>query len=343
MKKFMAIVAILFTFLACADVKNEPTEPASADAQRPLVYTSNYPLRYFVERIAGSLVDVHVPVAGDEDPAYWKPAPDDVLAMQKADVIVLNGASYEAWLKNVSLPPARLLITSEGLRDRLIPLAEATTHSHGLEGDHEHSGTAFTTWLDPTLASAQAEAIKDAFAARWPQHTGLFEAQLTALTEDLAALDAGLQEAVQGQPELPVLFSHPVYQYLTQRYQLNARSVHWEPDQAPDETQWQEFVALLEEFPAEWMIWEDTPQPQIVERLESIGIRSVVFDPCANAPESGDYLSVMRENVKALRLVYGPAGGCRGSSLQARSSIARGGSRRMTRVRSALLSPVRTG
>ena len=41
------------------------------------------------------------------------------------------------------------------------------------------------------------------------------------------------------------------------------------------------------------------------ERLEAVGIHSVVFDPCANIPESGDYLSVMKKNLEALRFVFG--------------------------------------
>ncbi len=278
-----------------------------------MVYTTNYPLEYFVERIAASVVDVRFLVKGDEDPAYWRPDVEDVLAMQKADLIVLNGASYEGWLKNVSLPPSRMVVTTDELRDRLIPLAKDTTHSHGLAGEHEHSGTAFTTWLDPALAAAQAGAIKDALAARWPRHSDRFEAQLAELTEELTALDAAAQEAVAGNPELQVLFSHPVYQYLAHRFGLDARSVHWKPDQMPGEAEWQELLEILRDFPASWMIWEDTPLPQASERLESIGIRSVVFDLCAATPASGDFLSVMEENLQSLRLVFGaenrPAGG----------------------------------
>jgi zinc transport system substrate-binding protein len=306
MKKLLAIAAMLIPVAGCSDGKNEATGPASDATERPVVYTTNYPLQFFVERIAAPVVEVRFVVPGDEDPAYWSPNPEDVLAMQQADLIVLNGASYETWLENVSLPPSRMVVTADGLRDRLIPLEAESTHSHGLEGEHEHSGTAFTTWLDPTLAAEQARAIKVALAARWPRHSGQFEAKLAGLTEELAALDAGAQEAVAGNPHLPVLFSHPVYQYLARRYRLDARSVHWEPDRMPDEAAWQELDATLREFPASWMIWEDTPLPQVSERLESMGIRSAVFDPCASTPPSGDFLSVMEENLEALRLVFAP-------------------------------------
>jgi zinc transport system substrate-binding protein len=304
MKKLFTAAAMLIAVAGCSEGRDEEAKTATEDAGRPLVHTTNYPLKYFAERISAPVVDVRFLVPGGEDPAYWKPDPEDVLAMQKADLIVLNGASYETWLENVSLPRSRMVVTADGLRDRLIPLEAETTHSHGLEGEHEHSGTAFTTWLDPTLAAAQARAIGDALAARWPEHSGRFEAQLEGLTQELTALDGEFQEAVAGDPELPLLFSHPVYQYLARRYHLDARSVHWEPDRMPDEAEWQELRTTLGEFPASWMIWEDTPLPEMSQRLESIGIRSVVFDPCANTPPSGDFLSVMGENLQALRLVF---------------------------------------
>ncbi len=309
MKRLLAMAAMLIAVVGCSEKTDEATGEAAARAPsggagKPLVYATNYPLQYFVERIADGAVDVRFPVPGDQDPAYWTPAPDDVLAMQEADLIVLNGASYEGWLKNVSLPPSRMVVTTDGLADRLIPLAVEVTHSHGLEGEHEHSSTAFTTWLDPTLAAAQAAAIQEALAARWPRHADRFEAQLAQLTEELTALDAGTREAVAGNPELPVLFSHPVYQYLAHRYGLDARSVHFEPDQIPDDAAWQELAAMLEERPASWMIWEGSPLPEIRQRLESLRVRSVVFDPCARTPPSGDFLAVMEKNTQALRAVF---------------------------------------
>jgi len=155
----------------------------------------------------------------------------------------------------------------------------------------------------PYILPAPAK-VAAALAARWPQHADRFEAKLAELTEELTALDAGLQEAVADNPRMPVLFSHPVYQYLAHRYDLDARSVHFEPDQMPDQAALEKLVAMLGELPASWMIWENTPLPEIRERLESLGIRSVVFDSCARTPASGDFLSIMEENVQALRTVF---------------------------------------
>lgn len=307
MKKLLALTLMVMTAAGCSQDGGDstgPATPAPEAGERPVVYATSYPLSDFVQRIAGDTLDVRFPVPADQDAAHWRPAAQDVLAMQQAELIVLNGASYEGWLKNVSLPPSRLVDTTAGLEDRLIPLTRTTTHSHGPEGEHEHSGTASTTWLDPTLAAAQAAAVQQALAARWPQHADLFEMRLTALTEQLTALDGAIQDAVAGRPGLPLLFSHPVYQYLVRRYGLDARSVHVAPDRMPDEAAWQELAATLEQFPARWMIWQATPLPEIAGRLEALGVRSAVFDPCANTPAGRDYLQVMAENVQALQRVF---------------------------------------
>ena len=305
---FQKISVLVFTlvFLAgCMDSQEDkPSQSKNEGEARPVVYVSNYPLQYFVKRLA-PWTDVRFPAAESADPAFWKPTSEQVSAMQQADLIVLNGASYESWLKNVTLPPSKLLNTTAGFKNRLIPLADKTTHSHGLEGEHEHSAMAFTTWLDIKLAVEQAQSITTALAARWPEHSSEVKTAFTALKNDLQLLDEQMQNTVRTAQDRPVIFSHPVYQYLQKRYGINGKSVHWEPDVMPDEGMWQELNKLIRDHSAKWIIWEGVPLPRIVARLESLGIRSVVFDPCAGTPSQEDFLSTMKMNLVALKIAYG--------------------------------------
>jgi zinc transport system substrate-binding protein len=41
-----------------------------------------------------------------------------------------------------------------------------------------------------------------------------------------------------------------------------------------------------------------------VEKLQTLGVQSLVFDPCGNTPEQGDFLSVMQQNVVNLRQAF---------------------------------------
>jgi zinc transport system substrate-binding protein len=300
--RFLVALLAAALLVGCGEGEPRSAAPESGSEQtgRLSVYVVNYPLLYFAERIGGDDVDVVFPAPADEDPAYWSPAPELIAAYQGADLILLNGAGYAAWVQRASLPQTRLVDTSAGFRDRLIPLEGSVTHSHGPQGAHTHTGKAFTTWIDPSLAILQARAIRDAFAKARPGRKGEFQRGFEALKADLLELDRRLTAAAEAIGDAPLLFSHPVYQYLIRRYQLNGRSVHWEPDEPPTEAMWRELEELVADHPARWMVWEGEPGDDTVTRLEAMGLGSIVFEPCGNAPGGGDFLSAMRENAAGL-------------------------------------------
>jgi zinc transport system substrate-binding protein len=194
--------------------------------------------------------------------------------------------------------------TSRKFKDRYIKTDEAVTHSHGPEGKHAHEDIAFTIWLDFDVAAGQAKAITDALSRKRPILKDTFQKNYTALAKDLKELDRQLKEIISQDNTRPLVVSHPVYDYLAHRYGLNIRSVHWEPDEVPGNAKLIELRNILKNHPAQWMIWEGKPLSSSVEKLKSIGVRSIVFDPCGNVPEQGDFLGVMRMNIKNLKKVY---------------------------------------
>jgi len=268
------------------------------------IYTVNYPLQYFAERIGGDYVNVFFPAPSDVDPAFWTPEREVIRQYQKADLILLNGADYAKWIDRVTLPKSKLVDTSRSFKSDYIPLEDTATHSHGPAGEHAHTGVAFTTWLDPLLAIKQADSIKEALIKLMPEHKDTFISNYESLKNDLEDLNNKIMKIVSINPEKPLLASHPVYQYLAMRYNLNLRSVHWEPDEVPGTDQVKELDIILENHPAEWMIWEDEPEAETEALLREMGIQSVVFNPCSNVPEEVDYLDVMNRNANNLKDVY---------------------------------------
>ena len=294
------LAACLALPLALACSEPEPG-PAPRRPSGPLsVWVVNYPLQYFAQRIGGEHVEVTFPAPRQVDPASWSPDGDTVAGFQSADRVLLNGARYAAWVGRASLRADRLVDTSAGFADRLIPIDGAATHQHGPAGSHSHGDVAFSVWLDPQLALEQARAIAASFAQARPRHADAFERGLAALESDLVALDARLSRAAETVGDDPVLFSHPVYSYLTARYGLRARSLHWEPDAEPDPAQWRELERLRADAPAAVMFWEATPLAATSARLAELGVESRVYSPCANVPADGDWLDVMRANAEAL-------------------------------------------
>lgn len=292
-------LALLFIGCSAPEPVDETPAVTTGDS-RLRVYVVNYPLQYFAERIGGTRVDVQFPAPSGEDPAFWSPDADGVAAFQQADLILLNGADYAKWVSKVTLPPSKLVDTSASFADRIIHIEGTTTHSHGPEGEHTHGEAAFTTWLDFTLAIEHAKAVRDAFVKAKPDHEAEFEKGFASLESDLLGLDETLQSVAASTTDLPILGSHPVYQYLAARYELNIKSVHFEPDEIPEGDAWHDLEHVLSEHPAKWMLWEGEPLPEAAAKLEGIGVTSVVFNPCGSRPEQGDFLSAMKNNLTNL-------------------------------------------
>ncbi len=278
---------------------------STASSAETVVYTVNYPLTFFAERIGGRFVTVRFPAPPQVDPAFWKPDPEIISAYQSADLILRNGAGYAGWIGQASLPRRKLVDTSRSFRDAYLAGEEQPGHQHGPGGEHSHGQIAFTTWLDPQLAIAQTRAIEAAFARLLPEYTPGFSERTDALVFDLERIDCELAAALGVFSTEPLLASHPIYDYLARRYSLDLRSITWEPELDPGETGWRALDTLLSEQPARWMLWESTPQDSIREKLATRGVGVIVFEVASNRPPEGDYLSVMDENLRRLRSAIG--------------------------------------
>jgi zinc transport system substrate-binding protein len=301
-RKFL-LVCLLFALIFIVSFPNI-SHSASDGSGKLTIYVVNYPLKYFAERIAGDRAEVVFPAPADIDPAYWMPDAETISKYQQADLILLNGANYAKWAKKVSLSRSKLVNTSAKFKNRYTTTETVVTHSHGGQGAHAHESLAFTTWLDFDLAAKQAKTIMQALSRKKPEAKDIFKKNYAVLEQELLALDSEMMRIAEKRPSPPLVASHPVYDYLARRYKLNIKSEHWEPDELPDADQWLAFAKMLKKHPAKWLIWEGEPIEDSVEKLKTMGVESLVFGPCSNIPNSGDFISTMQQNIENLKLVF---------------------------------------
>ena len=68
---------------------------------RLCVVTTIFPYYDFVRQIAGDRVKLKLVVPAGMDSHSFEPTPADMIAMQEADVLVLNGGEMEHWVGQV--------------------------------------------------------------------------------------------------------------------------------------------------------------------------------------------------------------------------------------------------
>jgi len=305
MKTWFCIIGMgLMTGFSGCEEESQSSLPHNSSG-KPQVYVVNYPLFYFTQRIADDFIEVIFPAPADTDPAFWQPDRKAIQAFQQADLIILNGATYAKWVAHATLPATKIINTSLSFQDRWIALDQDVTHAHGPGGRHAHGDIAFTTWLDFDQARRQAEAIKVALAELLPDRAEQIQTNFDTLAADLTQLDEQMTTIAKKIKNQPLMASHPVYQYMSRRYQLNLKAVHWEPDTVLTDNNLNDLQQLLQDHQAGWIIWEDEPAPDNVNKLAAMGIKCVVFQPCFNHPLAGDFLTVMNDNLQNLTLIDG--------------------------------------
>ena len=263
----------------------------------------NYPLAYFAERLAGDLAEVSFPVPRGIDPSFWRPSISEISAFQNSDLILLNGASFADWTGRVTLPRSRSVNTSASFESAYIA-TETVTHSHGDGGEHSHTGTASYVWLDFAQAAQQAAAISDAIIRRAPESEEVVAANLGLLEDELLALDSQAREIGAASEGVAVISSHPRYQYFARAYGFEISALEWDPNEDPTDAEWRELEALVDETQANVFFWEARPSEDAMSRMAESGLTSAVFAPLANSPESGDFMSVMAENLAQISAAF---------------------------------------
>jgi zinc transport system substrate-binding protein len=272
---------------------------AALAQEQPLMFAVNQALHDFAERLVDGSADVGFLVPEGVDPSFWRPSIADISAIQSADLVLLNGAGFATWIDRVSLSRSRIVNTSASIEDQFI-ITKSITHSHGDGGEHSHEGLASYTWLDPTLAIAQAEAIASVIVARDMAASEDVEARLADLTSDLMELDATTEAALSGLQGVEIIATHPRYQYFARRYGLSITSLEWEAGAAPTDEELADLERLSSELDARILIWEAQPPGEAMDAAAALGLQNVVFEPWANQGASDTFFDAYADAVSGL-------------------------------------------
>ena len=181
------IVASALIFGGCQSGDEAPAAeaPEAAPELQVLdVVATTSSLCFLVEELALDLAECEVL---SEDAESFRPAPEQIVDIGNASLIVVNGLGMEKWLEGASLPASRVIEASATVDP--IEL-ETVTHSHGPEGEHSHRGTDPYVWMDPLALASQAEQIAAALARALPEHAPTIEQRRSDMVASLGALAA---------------------------------------------------------------------------------------------------------------------------------------------------------
>ena len=222
------IAGIAMVATGCGD-----DDDAAAGADRPTIAVTTTILGDVVENLVGDELDVVTVMPVGADPHAFQASAQQVAAIGDAEVLIVNGAGFEAGLVDVI----------EAAEGDGVPVFEAISavetiefgkggHDHGDEhGDedhadeegHDHEGADPHFWTDPARMAVAADAIADFLVATVD---GVDVDALTASAEDyiaeLETVDAEVVDTLRpiDDGNRVLVTNHDSFGYLADRYEF---------------------------------------------------------------------------------------------------------------------------
>ncbi len=267
-----------------------------SDSGKPQVVASFYPLQFVAERVAGDHVEVTNLTAPGVEPHDLELSPRQTARVASADVVVFEKGLQPAVDEAVSNDAPQHVVDAAEVVD--LAKADGETDPH--------------FWLDPTLLAQVADSFTEAISEADPDHAADYRKANAELQDDLTGLDEDFRTGLRECRTRTLVVSHDAFGYLGSRYDLDVHAIAGlSPDAEPSPRHLAELADLIRDDDVTTVFSERLASPKFADTLASdLGLSTAVLDPIeglAKGDEGADYLSLMRENLAAIR----KAGGCR--------------------------------
>ena len=321
---FLFISVLSFLLIACSENQApqqtpKPVKTIDSELQvQKQIIVSFYPLAFITEQIVGDKAQV-TNMAGSVDVHTYEPSPQDLVKLNKADLVVFQGAQLEPWTESV-IPAlkAKNMSTLEVTHDiELMKMEEHDEHenseengdkhvaSEGEEHDEHHHGEFDPhIWLDPVFAQKMTNEILDAVVKVDVANKDIYEANAKALNDRLAQLDKAYQSGLTKCKNEKMIISHDAYGYLAHRYGFEFHSI---AGLSPKDEASAKILAELKQKAQEGIshiLVEENAVRRFADTLaRETGLGTLPVNPLGRGTLDSrkDYFDIMQENLSSFK------------------------------------------
>lgn len=308
MKKLLYSFLILLAGVglsACKSSDTTSSKEASGNETITAIATF-YPMYEFTKEVLGDEGNVELLIPAGTEPHDYEPSAKDIAKINKSDILVYNSSELEKWVSDMkgNIDSEQTLVVEAA---KNIELSEGE-HSHDEEEEgHDHSIDPHV-WTDPVLAIKEVETIRDDLSKKFPDKKAVFNKNAQEYIEKLRVLDQEFTAALSSASNKTFVTQHSAFGYLAKQYGLTQESVSGiSPDQEPSASRLAELKQYVTEHNVKVIYFEENASSKVAETLANeTGVKLEVLNPLESLTnkqiEDGEnYLSVMRDNLKALK------------------------------------------
>lgn len=213
-KQNLLVFIILLSCVTLTGCQQSARTPKSLQTIRVLAVEPF--LADITQNVAGDRFKIESLVPIGLDPHAFEPTPQDVAKIANSEILIINGAGLETWLKP-TLENAggsrTVIVTSKGLTSRIPHPGEVADSTVATETDPHF-------WLDPTRVITYVENIRDGFIIADPSGESTYRQNTETYILSLKELDAWIAQQVVQIPSQKRLLvtNHESLGYFADRY-----------------------------------------------------------------------------------------------------------------------------
>ena len=304
-KRVATLIAASLILAACSSTQETATPEVTTEVatEKIQIVAGFYPLAYAAEGVTGDLAEV-VSLAGPGvEPHDLELTPGDVAKINDADLVVYIPEfipALDAVVK--TLDQSKVINATQG-----ITLISGDSHSHEgeeahseEEGHSDESATDPHIWLNPSNMVLIGNSIAKALSALTSdsaidENRSSFENGLNALATDYTAKLANCSIKA-------LVVSHEAFGYIANAYGFEQVGISGlSPEAEPSPARLAEVAKIAKAENATTIYYESLVDPKVAKTLaDELKITAEMLDPLESPPASGDYLSVMQQNLDTL-------------------------------------------
>lgn len=289
-RALIATAAGLVVLAACAGTGGSG---ARTDDGRLRVVAGFYPLAEAAARVGGAAVEVTNLTPAGSEPHDLELSSRQVDRLEDAAVVAYLGGGFQPAVDRAVQRATGIVV------DLLRPDLDL------LSGDPH-------VWLDPTMQRRIVDQLQGALATADPANAAAYKANAAAYGQELEALDGEYAGGLADCDRRVIVTAHSAFGYLARRYDLVQEAIAGlSPEVEPEPRRLAELTATVKAEGITTIFYETLVSPDVAETLaREAGVATAVLDPIEGIAEDRraaghSYLTVMRENLSALRAALG--------------------------------------
>ncbi len=270
MKKPLLLIWMFVLAVSC--------RTGSETLDKRVISVSIIPQQYFLEQLAGDLVEVNVMIPPGASPATYEPSVSQLGKLDQSMVYLRIGyvGFEQSWMDKIASvnPDMKIVDLSEGVETIQENMHEDEDH-HG----HSHHGTDPHIWMSVTNARIIAGNIHEELLLLFPGEKDHLKAKLDQFSLLLDSLHLEITSILQGLENNKFMIYHPALTYYARDYGLEQLSLEIE-GKTPSPAHLKEMVDLAHEHQISKILVQtqfDRKNAEVLAR--ETGSEIIQFDP----------------------------------------------------------------